>query len=247
VNPQALAQVPPRAEVPDRAPTLDELAETIRAEHAVCMDAVESALGHAVKAGEALLSARELLLPDGTWVPWLEANFPRAKSTAYSYMRLATYQHLIPDGVGITAGDRLVQGLSALDGGPGRARVSLVTKEEAERLRSDGASYKQIAKTLGASPATVHYWFNGSKRSRQNKNAREALRQQERDKALKKAVCKTGGALAEAYAMAERLDDVLGQAHREATEKEARRDLARAHEFQRAMRDMIVRSLGVEK
>lgn len=56
---------------------------------------------------------------------------------------------------------------------------------------------------------------------------------------------KAGGALAEAYSMAERLDDILGQAHREATEPEVRRELTRAHEYQHAMRDAIVRTLGV--
>jgi len=230
----------------DRETTLDELAATVQREHEACHAAAQTTLAHAVRAGEALLQARELLLPTGMWVLWLERHFPKVKSQAYAYMRIATYKHRIPDGCGIAAADKLVQGLSAIDGGPGRARVADVTKEEAHRLREQGASYKQIAKQLGASVSTVHYWFNDGTRLQKDKRARRALKKQEQERALKRAVNKTGGALSEAYSLAERMDDVLGQAHREAAESEARRELARAHEFHRAMRDSIVRALGVE-
>jgi predicted transcriptional regulator len=230
----------------DRTATLDELAATVRREHEACLAAVQTTFDHAVRAGEALLQAREFLLPTGKWISWLEEHFPMHKSQAYAYMRVATYQHLIPEGTGIVAADRLVQGLSAIDGGPGRARVTDITKEEAHRLRESGASYKQIAKQLGASVSTVHYWFNDGTRSQRDRRARRALKKQEQERAVRRAINKTGGALAEAYSLAERMDDVLGQAHREATEAEARRELARAHEFHRAMRDSIVRGLGVE-
>ncbi len=233
-------------EVLDQCQTLEALEETVQREHEACLIAAKTTFDHAVRAGEALLQIRDLLLPTGQWTKWVEERFPMHKSQAYTYMRVATYRHLIPEGTGIGAANKLVEGLSAIDGGPGRARVADITKEEAQRLRVAGASYKQIAKQLGASVSTVHYWFNDGTRSQKDKRARQALKKQEQARALKRVVNKTGGALAEAYSLAERMDDVLGQAHREATEPEARRDLARAHEFQRAMRDSIVRSLGVE-
>lgn len=53
-----------------------------------------------------------------------------------------------------------------------------------------------------------------------------------------------GGAISEAYSMAERMQGILAQAHREATDSEARRALSVAESNYRAMRDEIVRALG---
>src|ERR1041384_2005408 len=133
-------------ELLDQAQTLDALAATVRREHEACLAAVRTTFDHAVRAGEALLKVRDLLLPTGQWTKWLEDRFPMHKSQAYAYMRVATYQQLIPEGTSIEVADKLVQGLSAIDGGPGRSRVADVTKKEAQRLRGAGASYKQIAR-----------------------------------------------------------------------------------------------------
>jgi hypothetical protein len=62
---------------------------------------------------------------------------------------------------------------------------------------------------------------------------------------VRRAARKAGGALAEAYAVAERMQDTIAQAHREATDREAREALALAGEHHRKMRDQIVRALGV--
>jgi hypothetical protein len=59
-------------------------------------------------------------------------------------------------------------------------------------------------------------------------------------------VRKAGAGLAEAYAMAERMQDVIGQAEREAGTREARAALREAGAHYRRMRDEIVRALGVE-
>lgn len=235
------------AEPLGQEPTLDELAATVRREHELCMGAMRTTIEHAVRAGEALLLARDLTSPDREWHRWLTANFPKHASTAYSYMRMARYQKMLPKDLNsVTAANELLRGLPAVDGGSPRDRVPDARKDDARRLRDQGASYKQIAKQLGASVSTVHYWFNDGTRLQKDKRARRALKKQEQERALRRAVNKTGGALSEAYSLAERMDDVLGQAHREATEPEARRELARAHEFQRAMRDSVVRALGVE-
>lgn len=80
------------------------------------------------------------------------------------------------------------------------------------------------------------------------KNAmRAALNEKEQNQAIKRAVRKAGGAMAELYASTERMQDVLGQAHREATDSEARVALSLAGEHYRAMRDEIVRALGVDR
>jgi transposase len=227
-------------------PTLDELTATVLREHEACRVAARTTIDHALRAGEALLQIRDRLLESEGWIPWLKETSAIHRTTAYQYMRLASYSHLIPDGSSIIAADRLIKSLPALDGGPGRPRVDDARKAEAERMRSRGLGYKEIAKEIGASVSTVYGWFNnGTKRDRE-KRARAALRKQEQDAEIRRVVKKKGGAIAEAYAMAERLNDVLGQAHAEAEDAEARRDLSAAHELQRGMRDRIVRALGVE-
>jgi transposase len=227
-------------------PTLDELTATVLREHGACKAAAQTTIEHAVRAGEALLQIREQLVGTEGWMRWLADNPAMHRTTAYQYMRLASYQRLIPEGTSLYRADKLIKSLPAIDGGPGRPHVEDGRKADARRMRDEGSSYKEIAKAIGASVSTVHAWFNDGTKDVRAKRARAALREQERAAKIRRAVKKTGGALAEAYAMAERLDDVLGQAHREATEPAAKWELAAAHELQRGMRDRIVRALGVE-
>lgn len=73
------------------------------------------------------------------------------------------------------------------------------------------------------------------------------LREQEREREIKRAVRKAGGGISKLYADAERTQDGLAQAHREATNTEARVALSRAGEHHRQYRDQIVRALGVTR
>lgn len=66
----------------------------------------------------------------------------------------------------------------------------------------------------------------------------------EPERRAKRTVRKAGGAIAEAWAMSERMQDVLGQAHREAEDMDARRALSEAGTHYRRMRDEVVRALG---
>lgn len=227
--------------------TIGELTATVLREHELCREAAKKTVDHAIRAGEALLQIRDLLLGSEDWMQWL-ADYPvMHRTTAYQYMRLASYQRLIPEGSSINAADTMIKALPALDGGPGRPRVEDGRKVEARRLRDEEKrSYKEIAKEVGASVSTVYGWFNNGTKGVREKRARRALREQEQQAEVRRLVKKKGGALAEAYAMAERLDGVLGQAHKEAEDADARRELTAAHELQRGMRDRIVRALGVE-
>lgn len=219
-------------------PTLDELTATVLREHAACREAATTTLEHAIRAGEALLQIR------ARFEDWRKHS-PVASSTAYEYMRFALAQHLIPDGMSLKKGNALAKALPTLDGRRSNSPTEDVRKADAARLRKEGWSNRRIAREFGVAPSTIHYWFSGE-RSGRERRARAALAAQERQQEIRRVVKKKGGAIAEAYAMAERLDDVLGQAHDEAEDVEARRDLSAAHELQRGMRDRIVRALGVE-
>jgi len=240
------ALVPVSAKELDPRPSLEDLEQRLRGEHEACVGKLKQGMEHALRAGEVLLEIRSELMARKEWVAWLGRTPILSRSQAYTYMRLFTYRDHLPDGFqGIASGEVFLKGLPAIGTDEGRARLPDPIKADAKRMRKEGLGYKEIAKRLEVSPSTVHNWFNGSKLAHQRRASR-ALQEKKHRGVVNAAVKKAGGALAEAYSMAERLDDVLGQAHREATDSEARRELARAHEYQRAMRDAIVRSLGVE-
>jgi hypothetical protein len=80
-----------RALIPDGvvAPSsLDDLAETANREHGMARLSGEWMVGHAIRAGEALIAAKELVA-HGEWLPWLAANFAPSGRTARAYMRVA--------------------------------------------------------------------------------------------------------------------------------------------------------------
>jgi DUF3102 family protein len=72
------------------APTLNELANGIRADLAGIAGDNRSVLAHAIAAGKKLNQAKAQL-GHGEWLPWLEKNFSLSQQTASEYMRLANY------------------------------------------------------------------------------------------------------------------------------------------------------------
>lgn len=68
--------------------SLDGLAALATVEHEACETAVGDALGHAIRAGEALTVAKARV-GHGKWLPWLKDHFPASVNTAGHYMRLA--------------------------------------------------------------------------------------------------------------------------------------------------------------
>jgi hypothetical protein len=68
--------------------TLSDLAERIRAEHALCREAMQGGLAHAVAAGRLLLEARAQC-PHGAWGAWLREHCELSARSAQGYMRIA--------------------------------------------------------------------------------------------------------------------------------------------------------------
>ncbi len=69
---------------------LAPLVDRINAEHRACEEAANSALVHAMNAGEMLTEAKAAL-PHGSFGPWLKENFAGSDRTARAYMRV--YAH----------------------------------------------------------------------------------------------------------------------------------------------------------
>jgi hypothetical protein len=72
----------------DQSFALTDLAQGIAAEHAAVATALQSALTHAIAAGELLIEAKAKVR-HGQWLKWLAANCDIPKRTAAHYMALA--------------------------------------------------------------------------------------------------------------------------------------------------------------
>jgi hypothetical protein len=75
---------------------LSELAHRINAEHDAVAVALQSALGHAIAAGEMLIEAKRQV-KHGQWLPWLAANCSVPARTATHYMALARRRKKLSD------------------------------------------------------------------------------------------------------------------------------------------------------
>lgn len=242
----------PRHLQPVEPPSLAELAATANREHALCEQAMRTALPHAIAAGLALIGARERV-SDGQWLSWLTTNFTGSSSSARNYIRLATYQERLQLDM------RVQDAIDALAGLPAAAPAQVngpfpadVRNAAVAAVRS-GERMRDVAERVGTSVTTIHAWANPGKRAlyksrerAKRKAAREALAKQSRDEAIRRAVRKAGAALAEAYSSSQRFAGVLAQARDEAKTDEARAALEEATAHYHKMNDCLIRALGVE-
>jgi hypothetical protein len=72
----------------------DGLLATANREHELVMQAGTAMVEHAIRAGEALLAARNGM-GDGEWGDWLRGAFVASVATAHNYMRLAIHQDAV--------------------------------------------------------------------------------------------------------------------------------------------------------
>jgi Protein of unknown function (DUF3102) len=76
---------------------LDTIASEIRQDIEAADKHWQSAVHHAIRAGEGLIEAKATLR-HGQWLPWLEENFPGFSArSAQNYMRLARNRNAVAD------------------------------------------------------------------------------------------------------------------------------------------------------
>ena len=92
---------------------LDQLAQRIEGEHKAVATALQSALGHAIAAGELLIEAKRQV-GHGQWLLWLKANCAVPARTAAHYMALAKSRKGLCDQNGNTLPLSVRQALDAL-------------------------------------------------------------------------------------------------------------------------------------
>jgi transposase len=244
----AIAQGPTAALAPNDP--IDRLLETFHREHALALQAVSSALQHAFLAGAALLEMQPLV--QGPFKEWAQSTLGIAYSTANDYMRLAHFRSELEEaGVkDIKEAVTLLTGRARRESGPGRNGLSPTLIAEARRLHRAGVSQRVICERLGVAKSTVYWWTHPEKhrehlRRLQATKADAARARADREaRQIAQAVRKNGAGLAELYAMAERMQDVIAQAHREEGDRDARRHLGLAGQHYRRMRDEVVAALA---
>lgn len=230
--------------------SLVELATEINHGHEATQKAALMTVQRAVEVGEALIQVRGRVKANG-WRKWVEGNLTFSYSVAATYIRLARFKEIVlAEGVtSIGQAQKLLADLPPAHPIGGRPTVIPDEIRSAMvQLREDGMSYRAIADALGVSDSTVRKEMDRegyNRRMRENAQRRTRERQEVRLAAERRAAKRASKPLADAYAMAEKMQDVLGQAHAEAPDSEARRALAVAGEHYRKMRDEIVRALGV--
>lgn len=232
--------------------TLDELRDAANAEHQLVEQALTTAVHHAILCGEALLVARERFAHNG-WEEWAKENFEPGLLRAQFYMRIAHYQDYVRDLPAVSTAMRCLRGMPAIrpagpDGNPPEVR------EEARTLHAAGASKSEIAEMLGVTPGTVGQWVDPELLKRHNERQREyhakrkaeradavAEKHQKREERLAK---RAGGAVAEAYSLAHKLEDALAVARQRAKTPERARAFSEVEAMHHKTKDAIVAMLG---
>jgi transposase len=237
--------------------TLHELADGANHEHDLAVQSGVAMVEHAIRAGELLEEAFAQVVGTMPWPQWIAQNFRAAPETAALYRRMARYQDLVRgSGVtSITKAEKYMRDAPEIPSVSGRRLVSDLVVADMRRMRADGKTYQAIADECGVSVSTVMYWVRPAtaadvkRRATARKKiqfaAEKALQRQQREQEIKRAVRKAGAAEQALYAMAEKMQDLMGQAHREATDREKRHHYSLAGEHYRKMRDEIVRGLGI--
>lgn len=164
-------------------------------------------------------------------------------------MRLARYREVIASAEVRTVGEA-----SALLAHQPRAlppfAVPQSVRDDAVRLvTTEGVRITDAARLLGISQSAVRealepgYGARTKERHEERAQRRRQERAAEEARLAKIAAGRAGAAAAEAYALAERLQDALGKAHSDAVDRQIRSDFAMAGIHYRKMRDAIVRAV----
>ncbi len=229
-----------------------DLADTINSEHHQAADAVTTALVHAIRAGEALIQARERV-PGGTWQAWVDAELDLSPWATHTYIRLATYSTHLQGHPSLSIGEAL----NHLRGLPPSAGFKVFPDEMRDRIKrmhSDGAGPTEIAELFGISRGAVRkivdreYSARESRRSmahkRRSRAARRALREKEARESRQAAVKRAGGSIADAYSNVRKLAAAIERAADEADGRSLADTLRRLNRQVFEVEDAIVTIIG---
>lgn len=234
--------------------TLTKLAAELNREHQLVGSALNAAMEHAIRCGEILNEARNLVGQSGKWRDWLNKNFDGPRDLAGYYLRIYEYKDLVADCPSLHQARKRLKGMPPVRGRTGGMRHDETTKEEARVLYANGMTRKEIAELFGVSEMTIGRWVDPEilRRYRErNKEYQRKLREEQRrkreeakQKAAEREAKRVGGSLAESYSLIHKLEGPLALAARNATDPEIERLLNSAIYHQHKAMDAIIEALG---
>lgn len=225
---------------------LDELVVQIGNEHQSVSATMTAALSHAIRAGELLIEAKEIV-PFGQWDKWLAercaTEWNLSLEWARSYMRIARNRELIEDNqIESLAAARRFLTVS----GVGDSRVDPVKRTEAVVLRQQGLKQQEIADKLGVSQGTITRWLDPAKEKKYKETYRRtwiAARQALKRETAKRQAREIGGDLGEAYSLLRRCLDSLERAAAD-HDSDTRREIRSAMHSMYNAEDALNRALA---
>jgi hypothetical protein len=240
-----------RPEVLGPGMSRSDLADVFNREHGLAVEAFNATVMHAIRAGEALLAAKDQTKP-GEWTRWLKDVFVASPETANVYMQLAHAQEQIlanPNVQSISQARRYLRELGMVreqHGSHGRGvYVSEAIREEARALHSEGMTLGDIATQLGFAVSTVHGWIHPESipqrraRQRRTKMRRKAVAMALRDKERDGSIRKVAGPVSEAHSLGRKLAQHLQRAMEEADDIEVKNSISRALDAYARLGDAI--------
>lgn len=250
----SLSLVPVEGEVLPARETLSELLGRANREHGLVEEALGQALDHVIKCGEALsVVRRDYSDRFKGWEAWAEENFAGGHTVASYYMRIYEHRDLVRDLPNVTQAMKRLRGMPALRP-PGYRGYSEEVREEARALAGSGMSHSEIARMIGVTRDTITNWVDPEalrrhrERTRKWHAERRAEQRQKKveaaERAAEREARRVGGALAEAYSLAHRLEAPLALAERQATDPEVKQELANAISLQHRVLYSVLRALG---
>ena len=230
-----LVHVPTTTDVDLSTMTLDDLVRRVNVEHGLCerdsitfKSAFTGALGHAIRAGEALLEAKSRI-PNGEWRAWLTSNVAAHVMTVQEYMRIAEFRSDVegwltehPGDPGIRAATRFLQSSSRTRSRGPSPIFAAGDAEEMKALRAEGVSYKEIGRRFETDGQTVRRSIDPAykeaclkaalERRKKAADARRALAEKQERDSRNVLARNAGGELSKAYAGVRRLAGTLDRA-----------------------------------
>ena len=254
---------------------LEELAAKVNALHAGIVASSKKTVFSIMDAGDILLQIQAELDVTRSFTRWLETEFCSTAATGFRYMRFARHRAEITQGINdgaIVAGPGGVL-QAAVDDFLRSLPVVMDERDAREEdtttarlLFLDGVPRPEIERILGRSSGAVRAWTKdieppnrrwperttraeidaAKRRAARGRAARQALMQQERERAAKKAAKGAGGSVAKVYSLVRQTGQELDRACAESTDFDVRGELTAALAELHKVEDRIVRALGVE-
>lgn len=143
--------------------TLEDLAITANEEHDACIGAAGNAVEHAIKAGHALIKAKEQV-PYGKWGDWLETNCRFSQPTASRYVKIASNYSRVNNLESVRQAMAMLAAPSEEEEDTEdtekekkkEARKAKKAAEKAARLAAAEEAYNEIERNGGASWRIIH-------------------------------------------------------------------------------------------